>query len=248
MPVEFLTDEQAEAYGKFAEEPTRPESERFFFLDDVDRDLIALRRSAHHQLGFAFQMCTVRYIGRFLPDDPLEAPWPVVEQLAGQLGIEDPSVVKRYTEWPKTAYEHAWEIRDHEYDDAEWSRRFRTFLRHGRAWTHADHAVGWLRRNRVLLPGVSVLARQVSEGQAAARHRCGRRPPCGPGAAGGSGGDAEDAGGFAVLGAGAAGSALPAQAREPEPARPCFTASVPAAGALCVIRTRSSWTRTTTAL
>lgn len=136
MPVEFLTDEQAEAYGKFAEEPTRPELERFFFLDDVDRDLIARRRSAHHQLGFALQMCTVRYIGRFLPDDPLEAPWPVVEHLVAQLGIEDASVVKRYTERPKTAYEHAWEIRDayeyHEYDDAEWSRRFRTFL-HGRA-------------------------------------------------------------------------------------------------------------------
>ncbi|MER6639634.1 Tn3 family transposase [Streptomyces microflavus] len=170
MPVEFLTDEQAEAYGKFAEEPTRPELERFFFLDDVDRDLIARRRSAHHQLGFALQMCTVRYIGRFLPDDPLDAPWRVVEHLAVQLGIEDASVVKRYTERPKTAYEHAWEIRDaYEYDDAEWSRRFRTFL-HGRAWTHAegpkalfDHAVGWLRRNRVLLPGVSVLARQVSE-------------------------------------------------------------------------------------
>jgi hypothetical protein len=173
VPVEFLTDEQAEAYGKFAEEPTRPELERFFFLDDVDRDLIARRRSTHHQLGFALQMCTVRYIGRFLPDDPLEAPSPVVEHLAAQLGIEDPSVVKRYTERPKTAYEHAWEIRDayeyHEYDDPEWSRRFRTFL-HGRAWTHAegpkalfDHAVGWLRRDRVLLPGVSVLARQVSE-------------------------------------------------------------------------------------
>ena len=126
-------------------------------------------------------MCTVRYIGRFVPDDPLEAPWPVVEHLAAQLGIEDPSVVKRYTERPKTAYEHAWEIRDayeyHEYDDAEWSRRFRTFL-HGRAWTHAegpkalfDHAVGWLRRHRVLLPGVSVLARQVSEARKVADKR-----------------------------------------------------------------------------
>ncbi|MFI6704526.1 Tn3 family transposase [Streptomyces sp. NPDC050509] len=173
MPVEFLTDEQAEAYGTFAEEPTRPELERFFFLDDVDRDLIVRRRSTHHQLGFALQMCTVRYIGRFLPDGPLDAPWPVIEHLAAQLGIEDPSVVERYTERPKTAYEHAWEIRDayeyREYEDAEWPRRFRTFL-HGRAWTHAegpkalfDHAVGWLRRNRVLLPGVSVLARQVSD-------------------------------------------------------------------------------------
>lgn len=62
------------AYGTFAEEPTRPELERFFFLDDVDRDLIALRRAKHHQLGFALQMCTVRYIGLFL-EDPLAVPW-----------------------------------------------------------------------------------------------------------------------------------------------------------------------------
>jgi hypothetical protein len=159
MPVEFLTDDQAEAYGKFVDEPTRPELERFFFLDDVDRDLIALRRTQYHQLGFALEMCTVRYIGRFLPDDPLGVPWPVVEHLAEQLGIEDVAVVKRYTERPKTAYEHAWEIRDayeyHDYDDPEWGRKFRTFL-HGRAWTaHSegpkalfDYAVGWLRKHR----------------------------------------------------------------------------------------------------
>ena len=178
--MEFLTDEQAEANGKFAEEPTRPELERFFFLDDVDRDLIALRRTKHHQLGFALQMCTVRYVGLFL-EDPLAVPWPVVEHLAAQLDIEDPSVVKRYTERLKTAYEHAWEIRDaygyHPCEDAEWARRFRTFL-HGRAWTHAEgpvalfnQAVGWLRRHRVLLPGVSVLARQVSEARKVAETR-----------------------------------------------------------------------------
>ncbi|TBO57021.1 DUF4158 domain-containing protein [Streptomyces kasugaensis] len=55
VPVEFLSDEQAEAYGTFSEEPTRPELERFFFLDDVDRDLIALRRTEHHRLGFVLQ-------------------------------------------------------------------------------------------------------------------------------------------------------------------------------------------------
>lgn len=95
MPVEFLSDEQAEAYRTFAESPTRPELERFFFLDDVDRDPIALRRTKHHQLGFALQMCTVRYIGLFL-EDPLAVPSPEVEHLAAQLGIEDPSVLKRY--------------------------------------------------------------------------------------------------------------------------------------------------------
>jgi hypothetical protein len=61
-----LTDEQAEAYGKFAEVPTRPELERFCFLDDVDRELIGKRRGDHNRLGFALQMCTVRYVRLFL--------------------------------------------------------------------------------------------------------------------------------------------------------------------------------------
>lgn len=200
MPVEFLTDEQAASYGKFNAEPTRPELERFFFLDDEDRKLIAKRRGDHNRLGFALQMCTVRFIGRFLPDDPLDVPWPVIEHIAEQLGIEDVSAVKQYTEGKPTAYEHAWETRDayeyHEYEDPKWSRLFRTFL-HGRAWTaHAegpkalfDHAVGWLRRNRVLLPGVM----ETPEGEAAftpgelppaADEDVGHRDEAGPGAGG----------------------------------------------------------------
>ncbi|MGB8946635.1 MAG: Tn3 family transposase [Streptomyces sp.] len=181
MPVEFLTDEQAAAFGSFADEPTRPELERFFFLDDEDRKLIAKRRGDHSRLGFALQMCTVRYIGLFL-EDPLAVPWRVVEHLAAQLEIEDASQIKRYTERQMTAYEHAWEIREaygyHLYEDHAQGREFRSFL-HGRAWTaHAegpkalfDHSVGWLRRNRVLLPGVSVLARQVAEVRRIAEER-----------------------------------------------------------------------------
>lgn len=180
MPVEFLTDEQAESYGTFTQEPTRPELERFFFLDDEDRRLIGKRRGDHSRLGFALQVCTVRYVGLFL-QDPLAVPWSVVEYLAEQLDIGDPSCVKRYTEREKTAYEHAWEIQEafayHPYEDREWGRRFRTFL-YGRAWTHAEgpvalfnHAVAWLRRHRVLLPGVSVLARQVSAARTAAENR-----------------------------------------------------------------------------
>jgi hypothetical protein len=88
---------------------------------------------------------------------------------------------ERYTERAKTAYEHAWEIRDaygyHPFEDAEWRRKFRAFL-HGRAWTGAEgpvalfnQAVGWLRRNRVLLPGVSVLAKQVASVRQVAEKR-----------------------------------------------------------------------------
>lgn len=108
-------------------------------------------------------------------------PWEAVEYLAGQLGIEDASCVKRYPERRSTVYEHAAQIQERfayrDFTDGRWGREFRSFL-YGRAWTHAEgpvalfnHAVTWLRKNRVLLPGVSVLARQVSEARAVAERR-----------------------------------------------------------------------------
>lgn len=134
-----MTDEQAEAYGTFTAVPTRPELERFFFLDDDDRDLIARRRTDAHRLGMAVQICTVRYIGRFLGEDPLAVPWEVVEYLAGQLGIEDSSCVKRYPERRSMVYEHADEIQERfkyrDFTDRKWGREFRSFRTGGRGRT-----------------------------------------------------------------------------------------------------------------
>jgi len=80
--------------------------ERFFHLDDEDRRLIALRRRDYNRLGFAVQMVTVRHLGMFLPD-PLDVPPELVEYLAGQLGIEDPSCLKSYTDRRMTRFQHA---------------------------------------------------------------------------------------------------------------------------------------------
>nr|WP_284453873.1 DUF4158 domain-containing protein [Streptomyces sp. MRC013] len=49
---------------------------------------MAKRRGDHNRLGSALQICTVRYVGLF-PEDPLAVPWPVVDHLAEQPGIED---------------------------------------------------------------------------------------------------------------------------------------------------------------
>ena len=66
----------------------------FLFLDDEDRKLIAKRRGDASRLGFALQLTTVRFLGTF-PDDPLDVPSVVLDELAGQLVIADPSCVKR---------------------------------------------------------------------------------------------------------------------------------------------------------
>jgi Domain of unknown function (DUF4158) len=54
-PVEFLTDDEAAAYGRFAGPPAQADLERVFFLDDEDRALVGQRRGEHMGLGFALQ-------------------------------------------------------------------------------------------------------------------------------------------------------------------------------------------------
>ncbi|UWP78496.1 DUF4158 domain-containing protein [Dactylosporangium fulvum] len=79
--------------------------ERFFFLDDADPDLVAKRRGDHNRLGFALQLVTVRHLGRFL-EDPLDVPTVIVDYVASQVGVADPSCVKAYLERAKTKLEH----------------------------------------------------------------------------------------------------------------------------------------------
>ena len=97
-------------FGRYAGPPTRAELDRMFYLDDADMRLIAKRRGEHMRLGFGLQLTTVRYLGTFLTD-PLDVPPLVTEHLAGQLGIADPSCVKRYTDRPHTPLEHRGEIK-----------------------------------------------------------------------------------------------------------------------------------------
>jgi hypothetical protein len=96
MPVEFLSDEEAAVFGRYAGLPTRADLDRMFYLDDADLRLTAKRRGEHMRLGFAQQLVTARYLGTFLTD-PLDVPPLVTEHLAKQLGIDDPRA------WPGTS-------------------------------------------------------------------------------------------------------------------------------------------------
>jgi hypothetical protein len=169
LPVEFLSDDQVAAYGSFVGVPSRAQLERFFFLDDASRRLIGTLRRDHLQLGFGVQLGTVRMLGAFL-DDPVDVPVEVVDYVAEQLGIGDPSGLKAYTEREKNRFEHVWEIRRrYGYSDfAEAAREFEAWM-DARAWTTGDGpkalfdaGVAWLRERQVLLPGVTTLARLVA--------------------------------------------------------------------------------------
>jgi hypothetical protein len=179
LPVEFLSDQEAAAFGRYGGSVSQADLERFFYLDDADRKLVAGQREDHNRLGFSVQLTTVRYIGRFLAD-PLEGvPAEVIDFLAGQLQIADPSCVKRYAQRQQTHREHAAKIRQTLglKDFTEVEAELAVFAGR-RAWVTGDgpkaifaDAVGWLRDRDVLLPGVSRLARLVARERDAATQR-----------------------------------------------------------------------------
>ncbi|MGZ6576039.1 MAG: DUF4158 domain-containing protein [Solirubrobacteraceae bacterium] len=168
MPVEFLSDAEAAAYGRYDGGPSREELDRVFFLDDADRELIEKRRGEHNRLGFALQLTTARWLGVFLPD-PTDVPTVVLDYVTRQLEIADLSCVGRYLERRPTRFDHAEEIKRacglrecaqarSEFDGWLWAR----------AWMTGDapraifaDAIGWLRERDVLLPGVTTLRRRL---------------------------------------------------------------------------------------
>lgn len=95
--------------NRFSGVPLLRDLDRCYWLNDVDLALIRDRRRDVNRLGFAVQLATVRLLGVFVPD-VLEVPWAIVESVAQQLAIADPSIVKGYRARPKTVYEHQWKI------------------------------------------------------------------------------------------------------------------------------------------
>lgn len=179
MPVSFLTEEQERRYGRYVGEPSSEQLARFFHLDDADQEVIDRRRSDHMRLGFALQLCTVRFLGTFL-NDPTEAPSGVVAVLARQLGIIDLKSLIRYAS-SERRHDHTTEIRGRygyrDFSDPAAQWRLLRWL-YALCWTGTDRptalfdqATAWLVTHKVLLPGASVLERTVARVRSRANSR-----------------------------------------------------------------------------
>ncbi len=106
MPVDFLTTEQTESYGRFTGEPDELQLARYFHLDEADKEFIGKSRGDHNRLGIALQIGCVRFLGTFLTDMN-HIPSGVRHFTARQLGIRDITVLAEYGQRENTRREHA---------------------------------------------------------------------------------------------------------------------------------------------
>jgi TnpA family transposase len=165
-------------YGRFAGAPDQSVLERFFFLDDGDRGLVAAKRGDHNRLGFGLQLVTVRHLGRFL-EDPLDVPTVVVDYVASQVGVADPSCVKAYLDRRQTRYDHQDEIcAVYGYGPYAAAKDRLLAWVGDQAWATGDgpralfySAIARLRAERVLLPGVTTLRDDVASARNTAEDR-----------------------------------------------------------------------------
>lgn len=169
MALDFLTVEQAARYGRYQGDPSPEQLTQFFTLSDADRSVTAGRRRPESQLGFAVQLGTLRFLGTFL-SNPQETPAVVVEHVAQQLGLPRQEFV-RYALRAATRHQHRKLILDHlEYLEFDGFQAFRL-----NCWLYAqlklsamrpsvlfDLATAHLIAQRIVLPGVSTLARLIS--------------------------------------------------------------------------------------
>lgn len=124
------------------------------------------------------QWGTVRMLGVFLTDDPLAVPPETVAFVAEQLGL-DPAHLADYGQRQQTVYEHAWEIRElldyRAFGSCE--SEVRQYVA-ARVWASAegpralfDRAQVHMLKERILLPGMTVLVRMIGEVRRAENER-----------------------------------------------------------------------------
>jgi len=159
----------AERTGLLAFPTTDDELIQHYTFAEPDLSVIRQRRGSHNRLGFAVQLCYLRYPGFALPTDA-EPPAFLLNIVSRQLRIE-PDVWPQYAQRPETRREHLLELQ-------AWLKLTPFAVADYRRFVHqlaelaqqtdrgivlAEALVELLRQQRIILPTVDVIERVCSE-------------------------------------------------------------------------------------
>jgi hypothetical protein len=153
---------------------------RYWTLGDDDLAIVGRRRRNHNQLGFALQLCALRYPGRLLRPGEI-IPQPALRFVADQLGTA-PEALITYAARFQTRYEQLGVLRT-AFGFADLTPRRRQLLE----WllpvsltttiplTVATTLLDELRRSRIIVPGPSIVERLVAATLATAERHVARQ-------------------------------------------------------------------------
>ncbi|MCL1890019.1 MAG: Tn3 family transposase [Desulfovibrionaceae bacterium] len=166
---EILTKEQRLEFTSLAGSISEEEIAAYYTLSSADIEIVNRHRRDHNRLGFALQLCMLRH-----PGWPLsivkEIPARVLGYVAGQIGA-DPCTYQLYWQREATALEHMDEIRQqygYKVFDKQMSMALSEILisgamENGNSMHLINLAISVLRKNMVILPGMSTIESIVWE-------------------------------------------------------------------------------------
>jgi hypothetical protein len=168
MPVAFLSETERARLGRFPDDIAPADLITFFTLSEADTVQLPKRTTAANRLGFALQLCTLRFLG-FCPTDLRTILPAVVHFVADQLRVS-PEELTAYGEREQTRSDHLLHIQRHlgfrrasaadlrELGDWLLARA----LEHDRPTLLFQMACERLRTAKILRPAVTPLERMVA--------------------------------------------------------------------------------------
>ncbi|MGI0135240.1 MAG: Tn3 family transposase [Candidatus Micrarchaeaceae archaeon] len=141
---------------------------RYHTLSDQELETISQHRRDHNRLGFAIQLCLLRFPGRSLLDLP-EIPSRIISHVAAQIGVAA-SVFDDYGNREITVYEHLREIRQlYDFRNYGWKeillltrRLLLIAMQNHRPLPLVMKALDLMREEQIIAPGITETERLIS--------------------------------------------------------------------------------------
>lgn len=164
---ELLTADQRAELVQIPIDMTERELETYYTFSQFDLEIIKRHRRDHNRLGFAVQLCVLRYPGWSLSDvDPI--PEYVIQYIARQIDA-NPDSFSLYAQRDPTKHEHMEEIRQvygyQNFSTSKYREVAQYLLKH--ALQNGNYllqtAQEELRNRKIILPGMTTIERLVWE-------------------------------------------------------------------------------------
>ena len=104
MPGRVFTESERKRLDAFPSEIAELDLIRYFTMSGSDLEFVRQQRDDHNRLGFALQLCALRYLG-FCPDDLVTTPPAAITFVADQLQVT-PAALRAYGARPQTRTGH----------------------------------------------------------------------------------------------------------------------------------------------